>query len=63
MACRLIGTKTLSETMMVYCSLEHLGLSFNGISMKIQDFSFTKMHLKMSEKWRQFCLRLIVLTH
>ena len=28
---------------------------FSDIRIKIQNFSFTKMHLKMSGKWRPFC--------
>ena len=37
-------------------SIGPLGRSFNEILIKIQNFSFTKMHLKMSSaKWRPFC--------
>ena len=33
-----------------------LGTNFSEISIKIQNFSFTKLHLKMSfAKWRPFC--------
>ena len=39
-----------------------LGTNFNEISIKIYTFSFKKMHLKMSAKWRQFCLDLNMLT-
>ena len=39
-----------------------LGTNFNEIFIKIQIFSFKKMHLKMSAaKWRPFCLGLNVL--
>ena len=33
-----------------------LGTNFNEILIGIQTFSFTKKDLKMSEKWRPFCL-------
>ena len=37
-------------------SIGHLGTNFSGIRIKIQNFSFMKMHLKMpSVKWRPFC--------
>ena len=39
-----------------------LGTNFSEILIKIQTFSFKKMHLKMSSaKWRPFCLGLNVL--
>ena len=47
----LLGTKPLSEPMMVYCLLVSngpSGINFNGIWIKIQQFSFKKMDLKMS---------------
>ena len=41
-----------------------LGTNFSEILIKIQTFSFTKMHLKISSaKWRPFCLGLNVLKH
>ena len=41
-----------------------LGTNFSEILIRIQTFSFKKMHLKMSSgKWRTFCLGLNVLTH
>ena len=43
-------------------SIGPLGTNFNEILIKIQTFSFKKMHLKMSSaKWRSFCLGLNVL--
>ena len=40
-----------------------LGTNFSEISIRIHNFSFTKMHLKMSSaKWRPLCLGLNVLT-
>ena len=39
-----------------------LGTHFSEISIDIQTFSFKKIHLKMSGKWRPFCLGLNVLT-
>ena len=42
--------------------IEPLGTNFSEISIGIQRFSFTKMHLNMSfAKWRPFCLGLNVL--
>ena len=32
-----------------------LGTNFNEIQIKIQNFSFKKVHLKMSAKWRPLC--------
>ena len=40
-----------------------LGTKFSEISIEIHTFSFNKMHLKMSVKWRPFCLGLNELTH
>ena len=49
MACRLFGAKPL-------LSVRPLGTNFSEIPIKIQDFSFTKMHLKMSSaKYPPFC--------
>ena len=43
-------------------SIGPLGTNFSDILIKIDTFSFTKMHLKiMSGKWRPFCLSLNVL--
>ena len=42
--------------------IEPLGTNFNEILIEIHNFSFKKMHLKMSSaKWRPFCLGLNVL--
>ena len=38
-----------------------LGTNFSEISSEIHTFSFKKMHLKTSAKWRPFCLSLTVL--
>ena len=44
--------------------IEPLRSNFSEISIRIQTFSFKKMHLNMSSaKWRPFCLSLNVLTH
>ena len=41
-----------------------LGTNFTEILIKIHEFSFQKMHLKMSSrKWWPFCLCLKVSTH
>ena len=42
--------------------IRSLGTNFSEILSKIHTFSFKKIHLKMSVKWRQFCLSLNVLT-
>ena len=39
-----------------------LGTNFIEILIEIHSFPFKKMHLKMSAKWRPFCLGLNVLT-
>ena len=38
-------------------------MNFSEIFIKIQKFSLVKMHLKMSEKWWQFCSEGNELTH
>ena len=64
MACRLDGTKPLSEPMLTYCQLdpkEHISMKFY---LKFKYFHSTKMHLNMSSaKCRPFCLSLNVLSH
>ena len=53
MACRLFGGKSLSELMLGLLSIGPLGTNFSEI--KIQNFSFMKMHLKiLSVKWQLF---------
>ena len=55
MACRLFGAKPLSKPMLGYCQLPHRN-KVSEISIKIEKFSFTKMHLKIwSVKWWPFC--------
>ena len=61
-ACRLFGTKPLSEPILACCQLdpkEHVSMK---LYLKYQKFSFIKMHLKMSVKCRPFCRSLSVLT-
>ena len=61
MACRLSGTKPLSEPVLPYCHLTLRNI-FQWNLFKIRRFSFKEMHLKMlSAKWRPFCLGLNVL--
>ena len=43
MACRLLGAKPLYKPMLGYCQLD---FKLNEIAIKIQNLSFTKMHLK-----------------
>ena len=57
MACRLFWTNA------GLLSIGPLGTNFSEILIKIQDFSFMKMHLKISfVKWRPSCFNLSVLT-
>ena len=56
MACRLFGAKPLSKPMLGYCQLDPWGTNFSEILIKIQNFSFTKIHLKLSSvKWWPVC--------
>ena len=56
MAYRLFDAKPSSKPMIVFLSIWPLGTNFSEILNKIQDFSFTKMHPKISSaKWRPFC--------
>ena len=59
----LYGAKPLSERCNAGILLiEPLGANFSGSSIKLQQFSFRKVHLKMSStKWQPFCLGLDVL--
>ena len=58
MACRLFGTKPLSKPVLEDCQLDSWeGTNVSEILIKIQNFSFTKMHLKIPfAKWRPFCV-------
>ena len=54
MACRLFSAKPLSEPLAIL-SIGSQRTYFSEISLKIQNFSFKEMHLKMSSvKWRPF---------
>ena len=56
MACRLFSAKPLSKPMLGYCQFGPLGTNFSEILIKILNFSFMKMHLKIwSAKRRPFC--------
>ena len=44
-------------------SIGPLGTNFSEMLIEIHTFSFKKIHLKMSGKWRPFCLGLNVLTN
>ena len=53
-ACRLFGAKPLYK--LIILVIRPLGLTFSELLIEIQNFSFTKMHLKISSaKWRPFC--------
>ena len=55
MACCLFGAKPLSKSILLL-SIGTLETNFSEIFIKIQNFSFTKMHLKISSaKWWPFC--------
>ena len=61
MACHLFGTKPLSKPLLSYSQMGFKEQSEN--LLKIKNFSFTKMHLKiLSAKWGPFCLQWDVLT-
>ena len=56
MACRLFDAIPLPEPMLTYW-IWPLGTNCGAIRIKVQNFSFMKMHLKMaSAKWRPFSL-------
>ena len=62
MACRLVGTKPLSEPMLRYIDNSNWGTNFGEILSEVYTF-IKKMLLKMSSvKWWPFCLGFIVLT-
>ena len=64
MACWLFGAKSLSKPMLGYCQSELQEKKFSEILIKIQNFSFAKMHLKVSSaKWQPFCPGGDELTH
>ena len=55
MACHLVSAKPLSEPILEYYQLYPMEQT-SEIVIKIPNFSFTKMHLKISSaKWRPFC--------
>ena len=56
MACRLIGTKTISELMLICASIEVFRTHFSKISIEIHKFSVRKTCFKMPVQWRPFCL-------
>ena len=56
MACCLFGTKPLSKPMVVYCRLDLSKQISVKVWSKYKNFSFRKMHLKISSaKWWPFC--------
>ena len=64
MACFLTGAKPLSEPVLEYFLIGAWGTNYNEIFIKIQQFSFKKMRLKMaSGKQQPLCLGLNALTH
>ena len=51
-----IGVKPLSKPIMGLLSIRPLGTNFSKILIKTSNFSFVKMHLKItSTKWQPFC--------
>ena len=56
MTCRLFGAKPLSKPVLGYCELNHWEQTLVSFFIKIQNVSFTKMHMKISSaKWQPFC--------
>ena len=58
MACHLFGVKPLSKLMLGHCQLDLLEQTTVKFSIKVQNFSFRKMHMKIwisSVKWQPFC--------
>ena len=59
-----VGRQAVTLTNAGLLSIGPLGTNFSEIWIKMQNFSFMKMHSKMSfAKWRPFCLGLNVLSH
>ena len=58
-ACRLFGTKLLSEPMLIYLSIGPLETNFSETLMETKTFSFNEMHLEMSSA--KFCLNVLTL--
>ena len=51
-----MGAKPLSKPMLGYLPIGPLGTNFSELLVKIQKFSFAKMHLKIwIVKWCPFC--------
>ena len=58
LACCLFGTKPLSNPTLGYCQFDSYEQTSGKFFIKIQNFSFPKMHLKISSaKWRPFLSR------
>ena len=55
--------QAITWTNVVILLIGPLGTNFSEMLIEIHTFSFTKIHLKMSGKWRPFCLGLNVVTH
>ena len=67
MACRLFGLSPVRRQAIIWTNtgkllIGPLGTNFREILIGIQTFSFKKLHLKTSAKWRLFCLGLNELT-
>ena len=64
MACRLFSAKALSEPMLIYSQLDHLGTNLREIWIKIKKNCGKEMNLKTSSvTWQPLCLGLNVSTH
>ena len=63
-AFHLFGPKPLPEPVLICCQLDnHWETNIIKIEIKLQSFSFQKMHLKLlSAKWQLLCKSLIVLS-
>ena len=63
MTCHLFSAKPLSKPMLGYYQPDPKEQKFSEILIKIQNFSFMKMHVKiLSAKWQPFCPGLSVST-
>ena len=64
MACRLFGAMSMSNPVLRLLWIGPLGTNFSEILIKIQNVSFTKIHLKLSSaKWRHGGNELMKLTY
>ena len=56
MSWRMFGTKSLSESMIAYCQLDHWKYISLNFDSKYKSFPYKKMNLTISTKWWPFCV-------